>query len=315
MKLNELNAPEKPRSAWTKAGVYASVLSVGFALYGCQQPVVSLPSENIVIPAGARSASVTYPSALNIYYQNWYGGDVYDQYRATSDLKYLTYWDDNATTSIKIYDTPNFYKALRVKFPANKYGGQSGIIIESELANANEYTLEYKVYFEPGFQFNRGNTTISKYDGGGKLPGLCGGSRPSGGLGKTDGMSARIMWRKDGRNASDPNGGYLELYQYWRAQTEQYGDRFYLQKVQTGRWYFVKMRVNLGTSTTPGKLKVWVDGISKIDQSFQYLEQKANWQLNGTMFHAFYGGNTSDWAPSNDSYLMIDNFRVNSTAF
>jgi hypothetical protein len=75
------------------------------------------------------------------------------------------------------------------------------------------------------------------------------------------------------------------------------------------------MRVNLGTSTSDGRLKVWVDGVQKIDRGFRYLASGANWKLNGMLFHTFYGGNEASWAPTANTYLMLDNDRVNSVAF
>jgi hypothetical protein len=259
---------------------------------------------------GTRAA---YPTELSVFYQGYTNGATYTQSNAEADLKALKFWDSNATLSIKTYDTANDYKGLRVKFPKDLYGGQSGVTAETFLADKNEYTLEYKVYFEPGFQFGRGNST-SVY-GGGKLPGLCAGSRPGGCTKKTDGMSARIMFRKDERYSTSSTGGYLQLYQYWRNQAGSCGDEIYLQNCEAGRWYTIKMRVNLGSSTSDGNVKVWVNGVEKLNRNYRYLASGASWKLNGMMFHSFMGGNTSSWAPNADTYLMIDNYKVDDNAF
>ncbi len=123
------------------------------------------------------------------------------------------------------------------------------------------------------------------------------------------------MFRKDPTRTTSATGGYIELYHYWRNQAGTYGDQLYLQNVEAGHWYTVKMRVNLGTSTSDGRLKVWVDGVQKIDRGFRYLASGANWKLNGMLFHTFYGGNEASWAPTANTYLMLDNDRVNSVAF
>jgi hypothetical protein len=111
------------------------------------------------------------------------------------------------------------------------------------------------------------------------------------------------------------NAEDLELYQYWRNQAGSCGDQFYLQGCEAGRWYTIKMRVNLGSSTTDGNVKVWVNGVEKLNRNFRYLASGASWKLNGMMFHSFMGGNTSSWAPNADTYLMIDNYRVDDNAF
>jgi hypothetical protein len=112
-------------------------------------------SENVLPDPTHQARLAAYPSSLNIYYQNWSAGATYTQSMATTDLKALKFWDSNPTLSIKNYDATNGYNALRVKFPKDLYGGASGVTAETYLADANEYTLEYKVYFEPGFQFSR----------------------------------------------------------------------------------------------------------------------------------------------------------------
>jgi hypothetical protein len=297
-----------------KTAQYAVAVVSCAALYGCANVDSAIsPSSQTDTNARVTAAAVAgAPSSLDIYWQNYTAGAAYTNSNATSDFKSITFWDSSPGQTIRQYDNMNGYKAIRQKFAANTYGTGGGTIAETNLADANEYTMEYKVFFESGFQFSRGNS--GTVYGGGKLPGLAGGSRPGGGQKKTDGMSARIMWRKD-PTRSTPNGGYIELYHYWRNQAGTYGDQLYLQDVVAGRWYTIKIRVNLGTSTSDGRLKVWVDGVSKIDRAFRYLASGASWKLNGTMFHMFYGGNDSSWAPTADTYLMLDNFRVNSVAF
>jgi hypothetical protein len=136
------------------------------------------------------STAWAQPSSVNVYYQNWSIGSAYSQSMASTDWKSLNYWDTNIQASIKQYDSANDYRALRVKMPANQFNGNSGMTWASNLANGTDYTFEYKVFFESGFEFSRGNSG-SVY-GGGKLPGLAGGNKPSGGggsAGSQDGMS------------------------------------------------------------------------------------------------------------------------------
>jgi hypothetical protein len=266
-----------------------------------------------VPPSNTEKARVaaTPPSGLQVYFQNWTPGAAYTQAMSVSDFITPEFWDPNSTASIKQYDNANQYKGLRVKFNKDKIGGESGIILETDVAEKPEYTIEYKVFFEPGFQFNRGNSELTSNYGGGKLPGIWGGSRPGGGTVKDDGMAARIMFRKEeSKYNSDPDGGYLEFYHYWRNQSSQYGERIPLQKVAVGQWYTIKMRISVGTSTSDGRARVWINNVLRYDQNFRYVKPNDSWKLNGIMFHLFYGGNTPEWAPNADTYLILDNFKL-----
>ncbi|MGL4632773.1 MAG: polysaccharide lyase [Leadbetterella sp.] len=289
--------------AWAKLSVCTLALGI-FACNNQQENEVPKASSN----KGAKIAAI--PSEWSAYYQGYSDGATYTQSNATSDMKELYFWDSNPTLSIKTWDnSSNQYKALRAKFTAGAYNGGSGVTAETKLQDKNEYTMEYKVYFEPGFEFSKGNDgTIY---GGGKLPGLAGGSRPGGCSAKTDGMSARVMFRRD----PTQTGPYLELYHYWRGQTTSCGESYYLQGVTTGQWYTIKIRVNLGTTSSNGYTKVWVNGVEKKNISKRYLGSGQSWKLNGTMFHMFMGGNASSWAPNSDRYLMLDNVKVDDNQF
>ncbi|MGL6352016.1 MAG: polysaccharide lyase, partial [Aeromonas sp.] len=167
-------------------------------------------------------AAYAQPSSREVYFQNWSAGSAYSKSMAESDWTApLHYWDADPNASIKTYDSTNGYKGLRVKMPANTVSSNNGIQFDSKLANGTDYTFEYKVLFESGFEFSRGNSG-SVY-GGGKLPGIGGGNRPGGGAGASgsqDGMSARMMFRRDPTQSTP----YLELYLYWRGQSGTYGD-------------------------------------------------------------------------------------------
>jgi hypothetical protein len=266
------------------------------------------------------------PTELNVNYQNYIvgSGNYYDYTQAdgTADLKSLKYWSPtaNSNLSVRSYNLPIYAKALRVKMPANAGGvGSSGMVVDTYLADKNEYTMEYRVFFEDGFEFNKGNRDVnsdgSTNYGGGKLPGLTGGTRPSGCAKSKDGMSARIMFRREKSIRSTPDGGYLELYQYWQNQASSCGDRIPLQNVVDNTWYKIKMKVNLGTSSSDGFIQIWINDVQKLNKTYRYLNTGSNWKLNGVMFHSFMGGNSSFWAPTQDRYLMIDDVKVDDNAF
>jgi hypothetical protein len=306
------NVSQKSPDWLRRASRFCSVVAALSVTYGCTNLSDDVkPAATPTPTTMARATAATPPSSLDIYFQNWTAGAAYTQAMSVTDFKTPEFWDPNATVSIKQYDNTNQYKGMRAQFKKDKFGGDSGIILETDIAEKEEYTVEYKVFFEPGFQFNRGNSESTSNYGGGKLPGIWGGSRPGGGTAKDDGMSARIMFRKEeSKYDSDPGGGYLEFYHYWRNQNDQYGERYALQKVATGQWYSIKMRIKVGTSTADGRARVWINNVLRFDRNFRYVKPNDSWKLNGILYHLFYGGNGAEWAPNADTYLILDNFRL-----
>lgn len=146
---------------------------------------------------------------------------------------------------------------------------------------------------------------------GGKLPGLCGGpgnvsgGRPADG---TNGFSARLMWRKEGRG---------EAYLYHKNQPDRYGDRvsfpedFRFQEETDIR---VRMRV---TMNDPGKrngaIRVWIrqgDGeelevVNRGDLEWRSTDAFA---IDSIYFETFHGGSDSSWAPSKPCHAEFGSF-------
>jgi hypothetical protein len=252
------------------------------------------------------------PSSFNVNFQNRTKDSTYSESNAEADFRSGINWDTGASLTIKEYDSANGYRGLRVKMLAGKTGGDSGMIWTAPLENSYAYTLEYKVYFESGFQFRRNDPKNPVTFGGGKLPGIAGGSRPTGGNGEQNsGMSGRMMWRHESPRVNP----YLELYVYWRGQAGTYGDRFYLQDIAAGKWYTIKERVTLGSTKSAGRIQVWVNGVGKINKEFQFYGSTQNWQLNAVLMDVFYGGSGTDWAPTSNCFLILDNIRADRIAF
>ncbi|ACB75766.1 polysaccharide lyase [Opitutus terrae] len=252
------------------------------------------------------------PAAWSVDYARWPAGQAYTKTEATRDWPTLQWFDAPSKASIAEKPANSDRKWLRVDFPAGKWGGpDSGVKFAANLAPADSYTLEYEVYFPPEWEFSQNNQPPH---GGGKLPGISGGSHPSGGLGKPDGMSVRPMWRRDTRFSAAPQN-YLELYLYWPQQTEKYGDRFFAQDVEAGRTYRIKLRVDLGTPERDGLVKLWIDGALRVDRAFRFLQPGQSWKLTQYMHNVFYGGNDPTWAPAHDQYLLLGPVRVDATPF
>ena len=182
--------------------------------------------------APAFSAEKDAPSAWSVDYSRWPDGQAYGKSEAKRDWPTLAWFDEPGDGHIREFPDGSGRHWLEVGFPAGTFGGGAhGTKFAAELAPRDSYTLEYDVHFPADWEFSKNNELAY---GGGKLPGLSGGSHPSGGNGKPDGMSARPMWRRDTRFSEKPQN-YLELYLYWQHQTEKYGDRFFAQAVEAGR--------------------------------------------------------------------------------
>lgn len=205
-------------------------------------------------------------------------------------------------------------KALRVTYPANKYGAAGAAAFLSDVkfgvelpVSYEELYLSYDMKFSEDFDFVRG----------GKLPGLCGydntlsptsGCNTGGGFPDGfDGWSARGMWRVDGK---------LENYVYHADQVSFYGDdEFWSVNAQPGTWHRVQHRVVMNTpGVADGILEAWIDGKKVLSEQKFMFRKTANIGINLFYFSTFYGGADATWAPSEDQYAFFDNFRIATNA-
>jgi hypothetical protein len=252
------------------------------------------------------------PSAWTVDYSRWPDGHAYGKAEARRDWPTLQWFDEPGDGHIREFPAGSGRHWLEIGLPAGTFGGgRHGTKFAADLTPRDSYTLEYEVHFPADWEFSQGNTLPY---GGGKLPGLSGGSHPSGGVGKPDGMSARPMWRRDSRFSKEPQD-YLELYLYWRHQAEKYGDRCFAQRVEAGRTYRVKLRVDLGTPDTDGAVRMWIDSELRIEQPFRFLGPGQTWKLTQYMHDVFYGGNDPTWAPARDQHLLLGPVRVDTRPF
>ncbi|WP_298545594.1 polysaccharide lyase [uncultured Aquimarina sp.] len=213
-------------------------------------------------------------------------GTTYNQSRCQSDVGNCNYWLNSQNSDIQD-------KNLRIKFAQGVYGTNCGIVARSNINGNNVYTLEYKVKFDNGFDWRLG----------GKLPGLAGGSAPTGGGIPSDGsgFSTRYMWRENGR---------MVVYAYYKDQTDFYGENWNVGlNFQTGIWYTLKQTVTVNTGNNAnGRVEVWVNGQKKLDRSGLRLMSQGN-TVNRVLFDTFMGGNDPSWAPDHTQYLRMDNFK------
>ncbi|MBK7962310.1 MAG: hypothetical protein IPK04_14695 [Bdellovibrionales bacterium] len=188
-------------------------------------------------------------------------------------------------------------KFLRATYEPSSDGSKR-LVFRKEFVAANEYTLNYRVYFENGFDFKKG----------GKLPGLgplvhVTGCRPE----APEKWSVRLMWGPNGR---------LSLYTYEQNRTRTCGlgqsvDNF---KFETGRWYNIGLYVKLNDAKKDdGIIHIYVDGnlvLTRDDVRLRGVSSEDT-LIQRLLFDTFYGGN-KDWAPPHTTYARFDDFEVSS---
>ncbi|GLB35532.1 hypothetical protein LshimejAT787_0210970 [Lyophyllum shimeji] len=189
-----------------------------------------------------------------------------------------------------------------------------------DLSTAKEATFGYSVFFENGFQFQKG----------GKLPGLYGGDNDevaiscSGGRRDTRCFSARLMWRGEGAG---------EFYTYLPPFTDP---RFAANKKQcnvpplsdcnptygasigrgsfhfpTGQWTTVSERVRLNdVGQANGELELFVNGKSVVNVGGLVLRDSSAGRIRGIQMQTFFGGSHPDFASPKDQNAYFSDFSV-----
>ncbi|KAJ7054073.1 polysaccharide lyase family 14 protein [Mycena amicta] len=208
---------------------------------------------------------------------------------------------------------PDGKEAMRAIYPEGSWtynhSPQGGISFYApgpnslDMTTAKELTFGYSVFFEHGFEFNKG----------GKLPGLSKRRLPvaSGGSRSTACYSARLMWRTDGAG---------EVYTYLPDYTVSgfsankavcnvapFSERG-SYKFATGAWTTVSQRVRLNdVGKANGEIQLWVNGKSVINVGGLILRDSSAGRHRGIMAQTFFGGSTSDWAsPKTQSAYFAD---------
>ncbi|QDV51146.1 polysaccharide lyase [Gimesia fumaroli] len=190
--------------------------------------------------------------------------------------------------------------AYRVDYAVGEIGPEKGGIgWRSPIQPADTVELAYQVTFSKNFDWVKG----------GKLPGLCGGPESVTGGNRangTNGFSARLMWRADGRG---------EAYVYHMHQPEKYGERFPFPsdfRFQQGQSVLVRLRVGMNTpGRADGSLDVWIGDVSThkfrhvISRSSMKWRQTREFSVDSILFQTFYGGSNKSWAPRRPCFTLF----------
>lgn len=214
-----------------------------------------------------------------------------DQVEATNNLAL----DGLYSTSELSIDQEDGDSFLRQRYvPSDQ--GSARVEFTVPVEPADEMWLSYRVYFEPGWEWVRG----------GKLPGLAGGTKPTGGSGAdgADGFSARLMWREDGR---------LVVYAYHPDRPNTYGEDFELRgTVPVGQWLTITQRVQMNSAPDryDGAVEVWIDGRKRLSRTDLRWRIDGDFSVDTLAYSSFYGGNDPSWAPDDTTFARFDEFRV-----
>jgi len=197
-------------------------------------------------------------------------------------------------------------KWLRVNFATGKIGPEEGGAgWRMPFAKHEAAELSYTLRFSKDFDFVKG----------GKLPGLCGGpENVSGGhrATGTNGFSARLMWRKDGRG---------EAYVYHKNQKGDYGDSYAFPsdfRFPTDASVKVRMAIAMNApGGRTGSLRVW---LTLQGQEARLMVERPNmeWRtvdtfgVDGLYFETFHGGGDASWAPTRACSVEFSELKVQS---
>ena len=188
---------------------------------------------------------------------------------------------------------------LRITYPADEYGPSAGGVQFKVLFSDayDEVYLRYRLRFGDDFEWVKG----------GKLPGLIGGSAPTGCKDDDTGFSARMMWRVDGLPVQ---------YLYYPTKIESCGDDFPYEvggdavSFTPGVWHTVEHRIVMNDpGSSNGVMQAWIDGELALDiQDFAWRGQGSTYAVDGLYFSTFYGGGDTSWAPSSEQTIDYDDF-------
>lgn len=202
-------------------------------------------------------------------------------------------------SSLSNFDETN---TLVIFFPKDTFGpNDSGFNFKSKINPSSSKTISYDVMFAEDFDFVKG----------GKLPGLCGGTKATGGH-RSDGyngFSVRVMWRE---------GGKMVSYVYHPNQKTRFGDDFKWMNfekepliISRGDWHKIKVVVKLNDiDKKNGSIEAYLDEkivFKKDDFTFRLTKEL---QIDQICFSTFFGGNDVSWAPKKDEKIFIRHLQV-----
>ena len=209
--------------------------------------------------------------------------------------------------------------SLAISYPSGKFGTQNtGAQWRLELSGKHEELYSsYRIKFKTGFDFVRG----------GKLPGLGGGSTPTGAKKATgvNGWSGRMMWRTDFQgtpgNPAQLTSRVISYAKYANSGFNNLGeqaDKKYLRDaaknlitLKSGVWFSIAQRIKMNDpGIANGIIQIWVDNVKVFDQNDVLFRTDEKLKIDVFYFSTFFGGSNKAWATSKHETVLFDDFVV-----
>jgi hypothetical protein len=279
-------------------------LCIGFAVLQVHcagaPPMASHEGSAHEAPPSTRESDC--PSGLNVIWR----GDL-------GRANWLESWApgakiDYGSNNAQVIGDARFGRVLRVLYPAGSssisYAREGhpvgGLEFKARLPGGASPSvfLSYSLRFAPNFRWVKG----------GKLPGLCGGSCPSGGtlVSGYGGWSMRVMWRA---------GGAGEQYGYI-LPARPYGTELGLGAwtFTTGTWHRISQELVLNVNGAPnGESRVWFDADPTGAPTFETKNltyRRDDSPADTLFFSTFFGGHDVEWTTPVDAFIDFANFVV-----
>ncbi len=205
---------------------------------------------------------------------------------------------------VSVVEDPQQGRTLEFLYPEGEYGtsrtgAQWKLLFDR---GYDRVRLRYRLRFEDGFDFVRG----------GKLPGLIGGAGNTGGgvPTGTDGWSARMMWRTDGRAVQ---------YVYHPDQPDNFGEDMPWSVdgepvlFERGRWYDIEHEVSINTpGVRDGSIVCRLDGVEVLRREGMRFRDVVDFAIDGLYVSTFFGGSNSSWATTRDERIRFDDIEIDA---
>jgi hypothetical protein len=280
------------------------ILLQAVALCAACTPVPSPPVPAMSAAPSAATRAADVPAAGSLLHVDFESDPLgaYTPARLAADFGPGNDWSQGLTEGRARIVATDRGQSLRVLYPGGSVGpSQGGAQFLVKLpGDHDELYCSYRVRFAPGFDFVRG----------GKLPGLVGGSHPTGGKPADDGFSARLMWRP---------GGAAVQYVYYPRQTTTYGvDLAYVvpssgapARFQPGVWHHVVHHIVMNApGQANGVLQAWFDGALALDLHDRVWRLDATVHVDALYFSTFFGGNDPSWGAARNEEVDFDDFVI-----
>jgi len=305
--------------------IILAILSSQF-LFACggssdspDKPVVIVEQPNIDEQIHNETPTVDYLSTSIVKLIDFNGRQAIDYTEDMFDADFELHWQWLGKSGEHIDGVAEIIDVngdMKLAITSLKDEVKVGIHAGKTLTEANELYFLYELTFNSDYDFAKG----------GKLPGLGGFNlsdvnevNPTGcraeGQQADAGFSLRSMFKENGTAilyAYHQNNPNLNLpvsdgkYACGEEITYQHnGKAFSFQKTKT---YLVEQYVKINDANQAnGIVTIHINGFKVLEKSDMVFSENGQYSINQLFIDIWHGGRTSDWAPSVDSTLVIDN--------